>query len=133
MTALTRHYLQYVPMFHHLAFGIHTENIDTRSVFIFVGRPFLMTVQDHEITFGNDAFEVHPFARIIPRHALEIRNKGLLAVGYLRVVLGVSCTGIVFHRLGRFALIKHQIIKSQDIVLVARKRFVAHVDPFIVL
>jgi len=58
-------------------------------------------------------------SRILLRHALEITNECLRAVGYVRIVLDIRVTDVLADGLGRPALVEHQIVESRSVLLVA--------------
>src|SRR5438067_5445742 len=101
-----------------LALRVHTEDVDPSPIPILVGRPLLMAVKNHVVSFSYDPLEVHPFARILPRHPLKVLNEGLLAIRHMGIVLDVSGACVMRNCVGRPALIEHEIVERNDVALV---------------
>ena len=99
--------MQYIPVFDHLAVSFDPKYIHTRPVFVPVSRPLLVAMEDDVLTFRYRVFEVDALAGILPGHALEIFNEGLLAVFHVGVVLDICFSRIPFNRLHWFALIQN--------------------------
>jgi hypothetical protein len=81
----------------------------------------LEAVQDHQVVLGDDTPELHALAGIVARHAGEILDEPLLAVGDVRIVLDVLVADVAGDRLARRALIEHQIVERHRVPLVALK------------
>ncbi|MDB5860758.1 MAG: hypothetical protein JWQ76_4447 [Ramlibacter sp.] len=77
------------------------------------------TVEDHVRAFGNHALEVDPLAWERARHPLEVVDEGFLAVADARVVLDIRCAGMSLDRLPGPAVVEHQLIEREDVLLVA--------------
>ena len=58
---------------------IQTEDVDSSPVL--VARPLLTAMQYHIVALCDCAPEVNPLARVLLGHALEVRDKCLLAIG----------------------------------------------------
>jgi hypothetical protein len=67
----------------------------------------LVAVQDHIFLFSDNSSELDTFARVLPRHTLEVFNESLFAVSDGWVVLNVYIASIALDRIGRLALIEH--------------------------
>jgi hypothetical protein len=63
-----------------------------------VARPVLETVQRDEVALGDRAHELDVLARAFARHALEVGDEGLRAVGDVRVVLPVRRAHVAVDR-----------------------------------
>ena len=66
------------------------------------------------MVFREHSPELNAFARILPRHPVEVLDEGSLAVGDDRVVLGVGRASVPSDRFSGLALIEHQIVKGSD-------------------
>ena len=55
-----------------LAGFVEAKDVDARPILVRIGGPLLVTVQDHQISSRDRAFEVHALARIVFGHALEV-------------------------------------------------------------
>src|SRR3954451_18175000 len=75
------HRLQHVPVLDDLAGAVEAEDVDAGPVAVRIGRPHLVAVQHDEIAFGERALDAHALARVLVRHALEVRDERVLAVG----------------------------------------------------
>jgi hypothetical protein len=98
--------------------------IESKNVYaspIAIAGPLLITVQDDEIAFGEDAFEMHALARIFVCHSREVFDESRFAVRDGGVMLNVSIACIFFDCFGGLTLIEHQIIKSHYIFFVLLK------------
>lgn len=104
-------------MFDNLAICIETEDVDARPML--VARPFLFTMKDDVVTFGDDALEVHLLARVFLRHPLKVCDERLLAIGHVCIVLDVDIADKFAHRLGRLALVEHKVLEASSVLLVA--------------
>lgn len=62
-------------------------------------------MQRHQVALGHGANEADPLAGIVRRHALEIGDEPLLAVGDMGIVLDIGRADIALHRLARPALL----------------------------
>src|SRR5262245_15552155 len=80
--------LKHVPVFDDLAVVIKTENIDAGP--ITVSWPLLIAVQDNELTIGQHPAKLDGLPRVLARHAFEVRNECVLAVGDHRIVLSIA-------------------------------------------
>ena len=112
-------YLKHVPVLDDLSIGIKSKYIDASPVSIRICGPFLVTVQHNVIAFRDDTLEGDALARVLPGHAFEVLDEGPLAVGYVRVVLGVTVSGKALDCFSRLVLVEHQIVKVQDCSLVS--------------
>src|SRR5258708_15952546 len=88
---------------------IQTEDVDPCPVR--VARPLLPRVQRDEVAFFQRAHEVNALARVVPGHALEVRDEPLLAVGHDRIVLGICGADVFLDCLARSALVEHQRVE----------------------
>ncbi len=81
---------------------------------VLVAGPLLVAMQDDEVAFRDRALEVNALAGILPRHPLEVRDEGGLAVGDVRVVLDIVVARIAADGLRRLALVEHQVVERDD-------------------
>jgi hypothetical protein len=72
---------------------------------------FLITMQDHIVSFCYHPLEVNTLTWVLFCHSLKIFNESLLAVSHRRVVLNVNLSKISLDRFGRVVLIEHQVIE----------------------
>ena len=100
-----------------LAICIETQDVDACPML--VARPFLITMQDNVVIFGDDVLEMHLLARIFLRHPLKVRDERLLAIGHVWIVLVVDVADKFAHRLGWLALVEHRVIEASSVLLVA--------------
>ena len=98
------------------AIVVEAEDVDSGPVPI--PGPLLVAMQDDEIVLGDRPFEVHPFARIIPRHTLEVLDERFLAIGHFRVVLYVDVSGLLLDGLRWLTPVEHQVVEGHDGFLV---------------
>jgi hypothetical protein len=96
-------------------------SMPAQSLLASVGH-LLVAVQHDEVSLGDDALEGDVLARVVPGHALEVGDEALLAVGDVRVVLGVAGTCVRGDRVGRPAGVEHRLVEGDDGVLVALQR-----------
>ena len=114
-----RDYLKHVPVLDDLSIGVKPKYIDACPVTICVCRPHLVAVQHNVIAFRNDTLEGDVLSWVFPGHALEILDKRLFAIRYVRVVLGVGRSRVAFNRFARLALIEHHVVEVHDRFLVS--------------
>ena len=108
--------LKHVPVLIDFAIFIESKNVDTR-IFV-IACSHLMTVKNDMMSFGDRPLERHAFAGVLGRHALEVLNKWLFAIGDFRVVLNVLGADVLVDRFPRFALVEHLLIERLRILLV---------------
>ena len=101
------------------AIVVDTKDVDARPFAVRTARPLLTAMQHDELAFGDDALEVHALAGVLARHAFEVGDEGLLAIGDGRVVLNVARAGVALDGVPRPALVEHQVVESHDVGLVA--------------
>src|SRR5437868_2670049 len=94
--------LKDIPMLNDFPLLIEPKNIDPGPIFI--TWPLLVTVQDHVVSFGNSALEVHTLARILLCHPYEVRDERLFTVGDTRVMLDIFVPCEAIDRFGRLIL-----------------------------
>ena len=83
----------------------------------------MLAVQSDKRAFGKHAFESSFFSWVLLRHFFKKIYEGLLAVGHMRIVLGVGFSNVQLNRLGWPYLVKHQIIKGNDSCLISLQRW----------
>lgn len=86
-----------------------------------VARPNLVTMQHHKVIFGQHPLKLDTLAGILSRHSLKIANKAVFAVFDPRIMLNVRCANVPLNSFGGLTLIKHQIVKGGDVLLIAFK------------
>ena len=99
-------------MFHDPATVVEAEDVNPSP--ISVAGPLLMTMQHNETVLSDHAPEMYALTRIRLGHTLEVRDERLLAVGHLRIVLGVDIADVLVDGLGRPALVEHQVVERRD-------------------
>ena len=105
-------------MLHELAGFVEAKDVDTGPVSVQVGRPDLVTVDNHEIPLSDRSEETDPFAWVLSSHALKVLDERGLSVSDVWVVLGVGCTQVELNCLPRLALIEHQIVERDGVLAV---------------
>jgi hypothetical protein len=76
-------------MLHDLALFIQAKDVYASPVLVRVGGPLLMAMKHDEVALRHGALDMNTLTWEIDRHALEVGNKGLLAIADVRVVLFV--------------------------------------------
>lgn len=110
-----------------LALCIETKDVDACPVL--GAGPFLITMQDDVVTFGDDALEAHLLAGIFRGHPLKVCDERLLAIGHMRIVLDVEVADKFAHCLGWLALVEHKVIEAGSVLLIALE-WVGHWEIF---
>src|ERR1700730_17110065 len=85
---------------------------------IAITRPVLPAMQHDKISVGDDVPELDALAGIIASRLLEIVDEPLLAVGHAGIVLDVFGPDEAIDGLPRAALIEHQVVEGDDVLLV---------------
>jgi len=106
-------------MLDHLARIIKPKNIHPRIVV--VARPMLKAMQHDKVALGNGPLDLDPFARPFARHALEIGDEPVLAVGDMGIVLRIGIPRVAFDRGARLTVVEHHLVERDDIRFVALK------------
>ncbi len=104
-------------MLYNLAVVREAEEINSRIVV--VAWPMLEAVQNDVVAVGQDPFELDPLAGVFACHAFEIVDKCLFAVADTGIVLDIHVSDVFLDSLGRSALIEHQVVKGDHVLLVA--------------
>ena len=120
--AVLRHFVEHVSVLDDLAFLIETENVDAcivRSLW-----PELVTMQDHVVNVLKGALDLYVFARVFPRHPLEVVDEGVLAVCDVRIVPSVLRSGEARDRFTKATVIEHHLVEGNDIRLISS--WIAH-------
>ena len=71
-------------------------------------------MQNDEVIVGEHSPELNMFARIVARHAFELLDERILALGHHRIVLSVGGADVAPDRLRGLALIEHQVVERYD-------------------
>lgn len=103
-------------MLYHLAVGIHAEDVDAGPVWL--TGPDLVAVQHHIVALSDRPHELYLLAGVLACHPLKVRDEPVLAVGHVRVVLGVRSPNVPLHGLAGLALVEHQVVERHDSSLV---------------
>lgn len=73
-----------------------------------------MAVQHYVVALGDHLHELYLLAGVLARHLLKVRDEPVLAVGHMRVVLGVRSPNVPLHGLAGLALVEHQVVERRD-------------------
>ncbi len=83
-----------------------------------IAGPFLAAMKHYIVTFGDDPLEFNALARILARGLFKVVDEALLAVRNTGIVLYVLISGVAFNRLTWAALVEHEVVESDHILLV---------------
>lgn len=104
-------------MLYDLAVFVEAKNVDAGVVM--VAGPVLEAVEYHIVSFGKSPLHLHALAWVFALHLLEVINKTLLAVGYVRVVLDVLGPNVAAYSFSRLAVVEHRLVESNSVLLVS--------------
>jgi len=104
--------LEHVPVLYHLAVGIQAEDVDAGPVRL--TGPDLVAVQHHVVALSDHPHELYLLARVRARHLLKVLDEPVLAVGHVRVVLGVRSPNVPLHGFAGLALVEHQVVERRN-------------------
>jgi hypothetical protein len=83
--------------------------------------PVLEIMQHNVVALGNNAPKFDLLAGIVGRRLLEIVDETLLAVSHPGIVLTLFGPDVALDGLPRAALVEHQVVEGDDVLLVAFK------------
>jgi hypothetical protein len=84
-----------------------------------IARPFLPAVQNNVIALCNYVLELDVFTGVAAGGFLKIGYESVLAVSDPRIVLNVAVPDVSLDGLARLALIEHEVIKGDHVLLIA--------------